>query len=120
MNNSYTPYQNQNAYQNQNFVATPSNQGIDYSQNIPLNQTFQEDSYIENILRLNKGKLGRFYCTFPDSNDWRDSVFNGIVEQAGRDHLIVRNPSTGKWYIILMIYLNYVEFDDAINYITNF
>ena len=67
-----------------------------------------EQSYIENILRLNKGKLGKFYATFPDSNDWRDSVFNGIVEEAGRDHLIISNPTTGKWYIILMIYLRYL------------
>ena len=65
---------------------------------------------------MNKGKFGRFYCTFPDSNDWRDSVFNGIIQQAGRDHLIVKNPNTGKTYLILMIYLNYVEFDENINY----
>lgn len=115
MNNNYTPYQTPSGYPNQEYAMTTGNM-----QNYNNDNIYQEQSYIENILRLNKGKMGKFYCTFPDSNDWRDSVFNGIIEQAGRDHLIIRNPNTGKWYIILMIYLNYVEFDGQINYITNF
>lgn len=117
MNNNYVPYQNSNGYQNiNNAYPNPNQTYIEPAGS----QAYSEESYIENILRMNKGKLGKFYCTFPDSNDWRDSVFNGYVEQAGRDHLIIRNPNTGKWYIILMIYLNYIEFDDAVNYITNF
>lgn len=79
-----------------------------------------EQSYVENILRLNKGKYGKFYVSFPDSVEWRDKVFTGVVEQAGRDHLIISDPSTGKWYLILMIYLNYVEFEEKINYISDF
>ena len=79
-----------------------------------------EQSYIENILRLNKGKLGRFYMSFPDSLEWRDKVFTGIVEQSGRDHIIISDPSTGKWYLLLLIYLDYVEFDEKINFIQNF
>ena len=30
--------------------------------------------------------------------------------------LIISDPTTGKWYLILMIYLNYVEFEEKINY----
>ena len=45
-------------------------------------------------------------------------VFTGIIEQATRDHIVISNPSTGKWYLLLMVYLNYVEFDEKINYIT--
>ena len=106
MNNYYPNYQTPSGYPNQEYAPN-----ISYS---------QEQSYIENILRLNKGKLGKFYCSFPDSNEWRDTVFTGIVEQAGRDHLIISNPSTGKWYLILMIYLNYAEFDEKINYLNSF
>ena len=40
-----------------------------------------EQSYIENILRVNKGKLINIYMTFPDSVEWRDKVFTGILEQ---------------------------------------
>ena len=75
-----------------------------------------EQSYIENILRLNKGKKVKAYVSYPDSIDWKDSVYTGIIEQAGRDHLIISDPTTGKWYLILMIYLNYVEFEEKINY----
>ena len=79
-----------------------------------------EQSYIENIIRLNKGKVGRFYMTFPDSLEWRDRVFSGIIEQSGKDHIIISDPTTGKWYLLLLIYLDYVEFDEKINYIKSF
>lgn len=85
-----------------------------------MNSLQDEQSYIENILRLNKGKLGRFYMSFADSLEWRDRVFTGIIEQSGRDHIIISDPSTGKWYLLLLIYLDYVEFDEKINYIKNF
>ena len=47
-----------------------------------------EQSYIENILRLNKGKLVTVYMTFEGSQEWNSKVFRGVVEAAGRDHLI--------------------------------
>ncbi len=76
-----------------------------------------EQSYIENILRNNKGKNVRAYVSFPDANDWKDKVFVGTIEQAGRDHLIIRDPQNGHWYLILMIYLDYVDFEEEINYV---
>lgn len=75
-----------------------------------------EQSYVENILRFNKGKKIKAYVSYSDSVEWRDKIFSGIIEQAGRDHLIISDPETGKWYLILMIYLDYVEFDEKINY----
>lgn len=81
-----------------------------------LNDLSMEQSYIENILRLNKGKKATVYLSFTDSINWRDKIFTGIIEQAGRDHIILSDPVTGKWYMLLMIYLDYVEFDERINY----
>lgn len=75
-----------------------------------------EQSYVENILRLNRGKLATFYFSYPDSVEWRDKTYTGIIEAAGRDHIIISDPKTGKWYLLLMIYLNYVEFEEKINY----
>lgn len=75
-----------------------------------------EQSYIENILRLNKGKKVKVYMSFNDSALHKDKVFEGIIRQAGRDHLIISDPVTGKWDMLLMIYLDYVEFDDEIIY----
>ena len=79
-----------------------------------------EQSYIENILRMNKGKKARFHITVPGSAEWQDRVFDGIIEQAGRDHIIVSNPTTGEWYLILMIYLDFVTFEEPINFIKDF
>ncbi|MEG0022036.1 MAG: spore coat protein GerQ [Bacilli bacterium] len=75
-----------------------------------------EQSYIENILRLNKGKKVCIYTSYPDSNEWKDRKFKGIIEESGRDHIIISDPTTGKWYLVLMIYVNYIEFDEKINY----
>ena len=78
----------------------------------PLN----EQSYIENILRLNKGKKVKVYASYPDSNEWRDKIYEGIIEQSGRDHLILSDPTTGNWYLLKMLYVNYIEFNEKINY----
>lgn len=87
-----------------------------YTQNdMPL-----EQSYIENILRLNKGKQVRVHMTFPDSEQFRDREFNGIIEQSGRDHIILSEPSTGKWQLLLMIYVDFITFDEKINYSQEF
>lgn len=75
-----------------------------------------EQSYIENILRLNRGKKVRIHQSFPDSIKWRDVEFEGIIEQSGRDHIILSDPSTGKWYLLMMIYVDYISFDESINY----
>ncbi len=79
-----------------------------------------EQSFIENILRQNKGKRIKAYFSFPDSTEWRNKIYEGIIEESGRDHLIINDNKTGKWYLILLIYLNYVEFDEPINYSTTF
>lgn len=117
---------NSNYYGNPVFPGAPL-----YSGNMPTpNQSTapggfgaevpMEQSYIENILRINKGKKVEVYMTFPDSNEWRDKRFAGIVEQSGRDHIILSDPATGKWFILLMIYVDYVQFDEKINYSTEF
>lgn len=102
-------------YQNPTFPAATTSNYQDTIVPVGTELTM-EQSYIENILRLNKGKKVKAYVSYPDSIDWKDSVYTGIIEQAGRDHLIISDPTTGKWYLILMIYLNYVEFEEKINY----
>ena len=77
-----------------------------------------EQSYVENILRLNRGKLATVYMTFEGTRDnqKRQQVFKGIIEAAGRDHLILSDPQTGMRYLLLMVYLDYVTFDEEIEY----
>ena len=75
-----------------------------------------EQSYIENILRNNIGKKVRVHCSFSDSVEWRDRVFTGIIEHAGRDNLVINDIDNNKYYLILMIYLDFVEFNEEITY----
>ncbi len=112
---------NGNFYQNPKFPTLENNETDDNNfesgyEAGQLADVSMQQSYIENILRHNKGKKVHAYVSFPDSNEWKDKIFEGTIEQAGRDHLIIKDPKNGHWYLILMIYLNYVEFDEKINY----
>lgn len=75
-----------------------------------------EESFIENILRFNKGKIGTFYFTYQGNKQWNAMVYHGRVETAGRDHLIISDPSSGKRYLLMMANLDWVEFGERINY----
>ncbi|WP_338448427.1 spore coat protein GerQ [Niallia oryzisoli] len=75
-----------------------------------------EESFIENILRFNKGKIGTFYFTYQGNNKWNAMVYRGRVETAGRDHIIISDPSSGKRFLLMMANLDWVEFDEQINY----
>lgn len=107
-----------NNFVNQNgFPGAPIYSG---SGNVPNQQTQMnfnvpaEQSYIENILRLNRGKKVEIYASYPDSDEWRNKIFSGIIEQSGRDHIILSDPKTGDWYLILIIYVNFIKFDERI------
>ena len=76
----------------------------------------REESFIENIIRFNNGKIGTFYFTYQGNNKWNAMVYHGRVETAGRDHIIISDPSSGKRYLLLMANLDWVEFDEKINY----
>lgn len=114
MNGTY--YQNPTFPTNQNNYEVNMNKQSENYSNPNGTSLPMEQSYIENILRLNKGKMVKAYVSFPDSTEWRNKIFEGRIEEAGRDHLIISNPNTGEWDLILMIYLNYVTFDERINY----
>lgn len=115
---------NSNYYQNptfptQGYQTPPNNISINEIKNNQINLP-EEQSYIENILRLNKGMRANVYVSYADSNEWRDKVYSGIIEEAGRDHLIISDPSNGNWYLLRMIYIDYVEFMEKINYSHNY
>ena len=90
-----------------NDMERDTTQGMNYN---------MEQSYIENILRNNIGKKVRVHASFSDSIEWRDRVFSGIIERAGRDNLIINDVDNNKYYLILMIYVDFVEFNEKITY----
>lgn len=116
MNNNYfdkNVFPGQQVYSSNN-IPTTTTPPANYSYESQLGF---EQSYIENILRMNKGKQVTVHMTFPDSEQFRDREFKGIIEQSGRDHIILSDPSTGKWYLLLMIYVDFITFDEKISYI---
>ncbi|MBJ6362306.1 spore coat protein GerQ [Paenibacillus sp. GCM10012307] len=75
-----------------------------------------EESYVENILRLNRGKVATVYMTYENNREWNAKIFKGVILAAGRDHIILADPTTGMRYLLLTINLNYITFDEPINY----
>lgn len=107
-NTRQNPQQTQPIRQIPATPTAPATPGINVPGTLPI-----QESYIENILRLNLGKLATVYMTFEGS---QEKTFKGIVEAAGRDHIILSDPQTDKRYLLLMIYLDYITFDEEINY----
>ncbi|MFI3260746.1 MAG: spore coat protein GerQ [bacterium] len=122
---------NGNYYQNPTFPSNPvnhtnnqsysSNENNDVYEKKPHNSGLPaiEVSYIENILRGNKGKTVRAFFSYPDSDNSKDVEYFGTIEEAGIDHLIIKDSSNGSFYLLRMIYLNYFEFLEPINYRNN-
>lgn len=75
----------------------------------------QEESYIENILRLNRGKVATIYMTFENNREWNAKIFRGIVEAAGRDHIVI-SDERGRRYLLPMVNLDYVTFEGELAY----
>ncbi|WP_337999459.1 spore coat protein GerQ [Solibacillus daqui] len=96
---------------------TPS--GIPMQTTVPGASFPREESYIENILRLNKGKPGTFYFSFDNAVAGTNTrTVRGVVEAAGRDHVILRELKSNHRFLFPMIYFDYAEFDEELNYFT--
>jgi len=83
---------------------------------LPVMPGQQEESYVENILRMNLGKVATLYMTYENNSEWNAKIFKGVLEAAGRDHIIISDPVTGKRYLLLMLNLDYITFDEPLNY----
>lgn len=108
-----------NFYQQPFFPYTP-NFGVSYqpisSQENPFtNDVINQQSYIENILRLNINKLATVYMNFENSQ-WGSKVFKGYIKAAGKDHIILKDSQSETRYLLLMVYLDYIVFDEKIEY----
>lgn len=83
---------------------------------MPTTAPVFEQSYVENIFRLNLGKVGTFYYTYENNKEWNAKVYKGVLEAAGRDHIIISDPATGQRTVLLMIYFDYATFDEPLAY----
>ncbi|MGM9985884.1 MAG: spore coat protein GerQ [Bacillaceae bacterium] len=79
-----------------------------------------DQTYVEQIIRFNRGNFAYVYMTFPGSGPSGTSinkVFYGMILSAGRDHIILRDFQNNRYYMLLMVYLDYLEFPNEFNYI---
>ena len=85
---------------------------------IPSGLPAGEQSYIENILRLNIGEPGIFHFSFSNTlgDDLNVRNVAGYVEAAGRDHVIIHEAGTDHQFLFPMIYFDYAEFEGQVNY----
>ena len=86
----------------------------------PVTTMPREESYIENILRLNRTKPGTFHFSFEHAIEAgkNTKTVRGYVEAAGRDHVILREAKSDHRFLFPMIYFDYAEFDEEMNYFT--
>jgi spore germination protein Q len=116
MYQQYPQYQQYQQYpQYQVTPPTPSGSFIPGTQ-VP-GQPFVEESYVENILRANLGKVATLYMTYENNSQWNAKIFKGVLEAAGRDHIIISDPQTGRRYLLLTVNLDYITFDEPLTYV---
>lgn len=105
-----------NYYQNPYYWMPPlPPQGYPYPENPLQNDLTDQQSYIENILRLNINKVATVYMNF-EGSQWGSKIFKGIIKGAGKDHIILKDLQSETRYLLLMVYLDYVTFDESIEY----
>ena len=51
---------------------------------------------------------------FPNSKEQID--ITGILEQSNEEYITLSNPQTGAWNLLPSIYIDYITFDENINY----
>lgn len=78
-----------------------------------------EESYMDSLIRNNIGQQVCIYISIPNSNDFSDFKFNGILEQSGKDYVVLSEPSSGKWHLIPSHFINFITFSENINYSSN-
>ena len=78
------------------------------NQNIIPNVSNNQYKYVEDYLIRNIGKKAELHVSFCDSIEWRDSVFEGILEDVGKDFVVINQNNTS--YVIWSIYIDYIIF----------
>ena len=46
----------------------------------------------------------------------RDRSYIGIVEDVGRDYILIKDPNSEKRFLLSFIYLLWVEFDEELDF----
>ncbi|MBD3107047.1 spore coat protein GerQ [Bacillus sp. AGMB 02131] len=87
--------------------------GANPAANVPGMLEIQH-AYLENIIRLNKGNLATVHLTFSAHSANPNMTVRGNIIASGRDHIILLDPETNTYYVLLMVYIDYITFNEPI------
>lgn len=85
-----------------------------------INRTYYQNKDISSLLNINKGKKVCIYISFKNSDEWKNKTFTGILEEAGKDYLVLSDPKCGDWYILPIKYVDYIKSEENINIKPNY
>lgn len=97
---------------NNKYFANIPNNPIYTGNNSDINNQFINNnslSFIQ-LLELNMKSKVNIYQSY--HND--QIKFSGIIEQLGNDYIILSNPSNDNWYLLPIMYIDYIEFEEKI------
>ena len=77
------------------------------------NNSFYDDKIVK-IINFNIGKKVVICLSFNSENNNKE--FNGIIEKCENDYIILSDPTSGNWYLFLIKYINYIKFEEEINF----
>jgi len=80
-----------------------------------MEDIYRTTNSTEDLLRINQGKKVELFLSFPNATDWKNKTINGIIESAGRDCLILSDPTDGSWYLLPLYYIDFIKFDEPVN-----
>lgn len=92
-------------FRNASPIASDPNQTI-------LTTKDSENSFVNAVLRTALNKEAKFYFSYPDSIKWRDMMYEGKLLVVGEDYVVIREKTSNHLYVLLMLYLEFVVFQE--------
>ena len=87
----------------------------------PLREELKADQNVEEfyesfnkLVATNLGRNVIVHCSFTDSTKWHDKEFTGVLASAGDNYIIVYNSAENRHYLIVGVYIDFIEFTEKI------
>lgn len=107
--NNYPPQQSMPTYPN---AEQPINGQM--RQSISDNSVNEFYESFNKLISTNLGRSVNVHCSFTDSTKWHDKEFIGVLASAGDNYIIVYDANNNRHYLIVGVYVDYIEFFDKI------
>ena len=76
-----------------------------------MNSNYDNFNAFERTIKKNIGKNIIIYTTY--GSDKKE--FKGLIEDATNSFIIISDPTSGEWYLILLIDINYIKFLEKVD-----